>query len=92
MNAVVDSTMFSIPLDRLPVGTSAIVTGIDSTMLDGAAIRRLQHLGFSEGVAVVTLHQGPIGRDPIAVRVGRMTVAIRRRHASAVHVAAASQA
>ena len=29
---------------------------------------------------------GPFGRDPIAIRVGRMTVAIRRKHAGAVRV------
>jgi ferrous iron transport protein A len=37
-------------------------------------------------VVVEPLHQGPIGRDPLAVRVGRMTVAIRRTHAQAVRV------
>jgi ferrous iron transport protein A len=35
---------------------------------------------------VEPLHLGPFGRDPIAIRVGRMTVAIRRRHACAIHV------
>ena len=42
--------------------------------------------GFDEGVAVEPLHLGPFGRDPLAVRVGRMTVAIRRSHARAVKV------
>jgi ferrous iron transport protein A len=32
------------------------------------------------------LHLGPFGRDPIAIRVGRMTVAIRRKHAAAISV------
>ena len=41
---------------------------------------------FDEGVAVEPLHLGPFGRDPLAVRVGRMTVAIRRAHARAVQV------
>ena len=35
---------------------------------------------------VEPLHLGPFGRDPIAIRVGRMTVAIRRKHAGAVRV------
>jgi ferrous iron transport protein A len=39
---------------------------------------RLRHFGFDEGVTVEPLHLGPFGRDPIAIRVGRMTVAIRR--------------
>jgi ferrous iron transport protein A len=37
------------------------------------------------GVVPVGFH-GALGRDPIAIRVGRMTVAIRRRHAGAVRV------
>ena len=48
--------------------------------------RRLRHFGFDEGVAVEPLHRGPFGRDPLAVRVGRMTVAIRRAHARAMRV------
>ena len=37
-------------------------------------------------MTVEPLHLGPFGRDPLAVRVGRMTVAIRRAHARAVRV------
>ena len=37
-------------------------------------------------VLVEPLHLGPFGRDPMAVRVGRMTVAIRRKHARAINV------
>jgi ferrous iron transport protein A len=39
---------------------------------------------------VEPLHSGPVGRDPLAVRVGRMTVAIRRTHARAVRVVPAA--
>jgi len=46
----------------------------------------MRELGFDEGVAVETLHRGPLGLDPIACRIGRMTVAIRRAHAAAVSV------
>jgi ferrous iron transport protein A len=52
--------------------------------------RRLRELGFDEGVSVEKLHQAPLGRDPLAVRVGRMTVAIRRAHAAAVLVEVAA--
>jgi ferrous iron transport protein A len=37
-------------------------------------------------VTVEPLHLGPFGRDPIAIRVGRMTVAIRRKHAGVIQV------
>ena len=73
-------------LDTLAVGTKARVLGIDWTILDQAEACRLRHFGFDEGVTVEPLHLGPFGRDPIAIRVGRMTVAIRRRHAVAVRV------
>ncbi|MEZ5774142.1 MAG: FeoA family protein [Hyphomicrobiaceae bacterium] len=46
--------------------------------------RRLIELGFVEGAVVEVLHEGAIGRDPIAVRVHGLTVALRRREAMAV--------
>jgi ferrous iron transport protein A len=84
MNAPFAPDMLS--LDQLKVGTSARVVSIDWAALDQAEGCRLRHFGFDEGVMVEALHLGPFGRDPIAVRVGRMTVAIRRRHAGAVRV------
>jgi ferrous iron transport protein A len=73
-------------LDRLTVGTRARVCAVDWISLDEGEGRRLKHFGFDEGVVVEPLHLGPFGRDPIAVRVGRMTVAIRRKHAGAIRV------
>ena len=84
MNAPFHSDVIS--LDRLPVGTRARVTFLDWDSLDQAEACRLKHFGFDEGVIVEALHLGPFGRDPIAIRVGRMTVAIRRKHAGAVNV------
>lgn len=48
--------------------------------------RRLLELGFVEGAAVEVLHEGPLGRDPIAVRVNNTTIALRRREGMAVFV------
>ncbi len=73
-------------LDQLPLGTKAVVAAIDWAALDQAEANRLKNFGFDEGVTVEALHLGPFGRDPIAIRVGRMTVAIRRKHAGAVRV------
>jgi ferrous iron transport protein A len=86
MTAAVPSDGFALPLDELELGTKARVVGIDWDALDQTEANRLKHFGFDEGVAVEALHLGPFGRDPIAIRVGRMTVAIRRRHAGAVRV------
>ena len=76
----------TIRLDQLKVGTRARVTSISWDDLDQGEVCRLQNFGFDEGVTVEPLHLGPFGRDPIAIRIGRMTVAIRRRHAGAVRV------
>jgi ferrous iron transport protein A len=84
MNAAVQPQ--TISLDQLKLGTRARVASIDWNGLDEGEACRLQHFGFDEGVAVEPLHLGPFGRDPIAIRVGRMTVAIRRKHASAIRV------
>ena len=76
----------SVSLDRLALGSRARIASIDWESLDSSEAGRLRQFGFDEGVMVEALHLGPFGRDPIAVRVGRMTVAIRRKHAAAVRV------
>jgi ferrous iron transport protein A len=50
--------------------------------------RRLLEIGFVEGARVEILHEGAFGRDPIAVRLDDMRVALRRREATAVMVQA----
>lgn len=76
----------SMSLDQMTVGTRASIVSIDWDSLEGSEAARLRHFGFDEGVMVEPLHLGPFGRDPLAIRVGRMTVAIRRSHARAVRV------
>ena len=76
----------SISLDQLAVGSRASIASIDWSALEESEACRLKHFGFDEGVVVEPLHLGPFGRDPLAIRVGRMTVAIRQSHARAVRV------
>ena len=80
----------SVSLDQLKVGTRASIASIDWESLEESEAARLRHFGFDEGVVVEPLHLGPFGRDPLAIRVGRMTVAIRRSHARAVRVVIAA--
>ena len=75
-----------IPLDQLKLGTRARIAVVDWSALGDKVASRLRHFGFDEGVSVEPLHLGPFGKDPLAIRVGRMTVAIRRSHAKAVKV------
>ena len=81
----------SLKLDRLTIGNQARVLSVDWDSLGESEACRLRHFGFDEGVTVEPLHLGPFGRDPMAIRVGRMTVAIRRIHARAVRVALLAQ-
>jgi ferrous iron transport protein A len=48
--------------------------------------RRLLEIGFVEGARVEILHEGFLGRDPIAVKLDDMRVALRRREAKGVLV------
>ncbi|WCT75516.1 FeoA family protein [Sphingomonas naphthae] len=73
-------------LDQLPLRQPAEITAIDWDALSAGEGRRLRELGFDEGVGVEALHHGPFGLDPIACRIGRMTIALRRATASAVAV------
>jgi len=48
--------------------------------------RRLLELGFVEGARVETLHEGLFRRDPMALKIDDMRVALRRHEASSVDV------
>jgi ferrous iron transport protein A len=74
-------------LDRLPLGRPARITAIDWTLLDADEGRRLRELGLLDGIELTALHRGGLfWRDPLAVAIGRMRVAIRARHAAAIRV------
>jgi len=50
---------------------------------------RLRALGLDAGARVAIAHRGVFGgRDPLAVMIGRMTVAVRRVHAAAMEIEA----
>ncbi|KRA81372.1 FeoA family protein [Altererythrobacter sp. Root672] len=74
-------------LDLLPVRRRAEIVSIDWAALAPDEAKRLQALGIDEGARVAVAHRGIFaGRDPIALLIGRMTVAIRRAHARAMTV------
>ena len=76
----------ALRLDQLPFRTPATVSAIDWSILSEADAKRLRNLGFDEGVEIEALHGAPFGKDPLAIRVGRMMVAMRRAQARAVSV------
>lgn len=74
-------------LDDLPLGVRATVASVDWAAVGERDARRLRELGVDEGVSVEPMHAaGWFARDPIAVRIGRMTIAMRRRHAAVIRV------
>nr|WP_322965089.1 FeoA family protein [Sphingomonas sp. SGZ-02] len=76
-------------LETLPRRQPATVAAIDWSQLALPEARRLRELGFDEGVGVEVLHRATLGGGPIACRIGRMTVALRRRVAASIRVAPA---
>jgi ferrous iron transport protein A len=81
-----------VPLGLARRGFSGIIQHLDAG--DGGSAlsaieleSRLIELGFVEGARVEVLHEGIVGRDPIAVRVENVTIAVRRREAMAIIVA-----
>lgn len=76
-------------LDQLPIGRRARITAVDWSMLAVEEAQRLRALGIEPDVEVTMAHRGVFaGRDPIALEVGRMTIALRRAHARAMTVEA----
>ena len=80
----------ALSLEALPRFQRATVSAIAWDRLGVPEARRLREFGFDEGVGVEVLHRAGLRGGPIACRIGRMTVAIRRAHARAVAVALAS--
>jgi len=74
-------------LTDLPLRQPAYVDLIDWSALSDTEGQRLREFGLCEGASVEALHHGGvILKGPIACRIGRMTIAMRRTHAAAVTV------
>jgi ferrous iron transport protein A len=73
-------------IEDLRRGEIATIVAIDRDRVDPENARQLHEMGFDEGVDVELLHRAPFGGDPIALRVGNMSVALRKRLARMVVV------
>ena len=77
----------AVTLDQLSMRQRASISTIDWDSMSEVEGARLRALGLDEGVEVEKLHKGMFGfSDPIALKVGRMMIAIRKSHASAISV------
>lgn len=74
-------------LEALQNGTPARIRSVDWAAIAPEEGKRLRALGIDEGAEISIAHRGIFGgRDPIALVIGRMTIAIRRVHAAAMMV------
>jgi len=82
----------SQPLADLRRGDVAVVTGLAEASAsaqdgaDAALITRLRDLGFTAGARCEVMARMWLGGDPLVVRVGGSTFALRRAEAAAVRV------
>lgn len=77
-------------LDEWPLHLAAEVTGFATPDTDDQAntLLRLLEVGFLPGERVRLTACGLPGRDPLAVRVGQSTFALRRHEAALIRVSA----
>lgn len=74
-------------LTSLDRNKPAYVDSIDWAAMPDADGKRLRELGLCEGASIELLHKaGFTGGGAYACRVGRMTIAMRARHAAAIAV------
>ena len=73
-------------LDQTPLGAVAQVRGV--VVPDGCPelAEQLQDLGFEPGEPVRVLRRGAWGGEPLVVRVGDSTYALRRAEAACVQL------
>jgi ferrous iron transport protein A len=88
-----DTILDSLTLTDLRRGDLAVVTGIDGIAAPGAEpddsallVSRLRDLGFVTGAHCEMVARMWMGGDPVAVRIGGSTFALRRAEAAAVRV------
>lgn len=78
----------TVSLDQLPEGAWATVAGVTvpPDANDRTLVLRLLELGFVPGEHVHVVREVRPGRDPLAVRLGHTTFALRRREAAFIQV------
>jgi ferrous iron transport protein A len=80
----------TLTLDTLAEGSSGIVVEVAPMALgDGVDLaRRLMELGFIPGERIRMLKRGMPGGDPLAIKVGNSTFALRRFEAALISIQA----
>ncbi|MEO9101329.1 MAG: FeoA family protein [Burkholderiaceae bacterium] len=80
----------SLTLDQTHIGQRCIVQDVTSPAAAPEWARWLDEIGFTPGEQVTLMARGAFGGDPLVVRVGTSTFALRRAEAACVRVEAAA--
>jgi ferrous iron transport protein A len=78
--------MTSQTLAYLARAMPARVEAVLGDLASDAITQRLYELGFEPGATVEITHFGPFGGEPLMVKVGAMSVALRRAEAARVRL------
>ena len=80
--------IFGATLDRAAIGDALTVQQVHAPHTAPEWARWLEEIGFLVGESVMLMARGLPGGDPLVVRVGQSTFALRRAEAACVRVAA----
>ncbi|WP_083942933.1 FeoA family protein [Sphingomonas soli] len=84
------SSSASIPVGDLTAMHPGVVSAIDWHKFAANEARRLREFGLDEGVEVELLQPSGWLGGPMSLRIGRMTVALRKHVGDAIHVVQAA--
>ena len=76
-------------LDAAAIGEPLVVRSLHAPGDAPEWARWLEEIGFIDGERVMLLARGPLGGDPLVVRIGVSTFALRRAEAACIEVSAA---
>ena len=81
-----------LTLDLAQIGDALTVQQVQSPPAAPEWARWLEEIGFIVGEQVMLMTRGLPGGDPLVIRVGQSTFALRRAEAACVRVAPAARA
>ncbi|MGH1357150.1 MAG: FeoA family protein [Burkholderiaceae bacterium] len=83
--------MSTLTLDQIRVGTAFAVTTVDPPSNAPEWGQWLEDIGFIAGEQVMLIARAPLGGDPIVVRIGQSTFALRLAEAACVQLEAVNR-
>jgi ferrous iron transport protein A len=86
MSNLADLALAGAPLDTVPNGVEHVVACVSEPAEAPHWARWLQELGFLPGEPVSVRARGLPGGEPLVVRVGTSTFALRRAEAACIRV------